>query len=187
MKSKKLIIIVGGLFTIFAGYVFFNSLTVPEHVHSRDDAAESGTNQSGKVLGNIKKLEIQVRNNPEDFVLIMDLGHAYLGAEQYVKSVDIFRKARRLKPNEPEVLTDLGISLRETSQPDEAIELFEKVIRIDPQYGEAWLQAAIIYRYNIKDNQKALEYFQKFSTIEPQSKAAQAVKEEISRIKAELQ
>jgi tetratricopeptide (TPR) repeat protein len=186
LKYKIIILIVGGLFIIFAGYSYFDSLTVPEHIHSRDDGPQNRPDQSQNMLENVNKLEARVQNNPDDFVLIMNLGHAYLGTKQYAKGVEIFKKASQMRPQNPESHVDLGIALRETGKTEDAIDLFEKVIRNNPQYGEAWLQAAIVYRYNIKDNLKALNYFKKFLLIEPDSETAPRVKQEIERIETEM-
>jgi tetratricopeptide (TPR) repeat protein len=186
MPLKMIIYLLIGTFAIFALSMYLSMLGPPDHIHSRDDVPKSDLDQSQNIAENIKKLEAQVQINPKDFTLIMDLGHTYLGTKQYVKGVEIFKKARQLRPQDPEVQVDLGIALRETGQIKEATDMFEKVIRSNPQYGEAWLQAAVVYRYNVKDNIKALEHFQKFLLIEPESEMTPRVKQEIEQIKIEI-
>lgn len=185
-KLKISFIVVISLFTIYTIYSFVNSLEEPKHIHSRDDAPRGSANQTSRTAGDIKELETQLQNNPGDYVLIMKLGHAYLENQQFAKAVEIFRKAVQLKPQEAEPQVDLGIALRQNRQIDEALAALNRATKSFPEYGEAWLQLGVLNRFNLKNNQKALQYFQKFLSLEPRGETGPQIKEEIERIKMDM-
>ncbi len=187
LNIKNILITVLILFFIYAGYLFKDSLTVPEHIHSRDDNPQSDVRQpEGIDTGQIKELVEQVKNDSNNFSLLMKLGRAYSESVEYVSAVEIFTKAMKLNPQNPEVRVDLGIALRQTGRIKEALELFEAVKKEAPEFGEVWLQLGIIYRFSLKNNQRALEYFQTFLTLEPKSEMTGRVKKEIEQIKGKM-
>ena len=58
----------------------------------------------------------------------------------------------------------------------QAVEMYQKALIMDPDNAEACLQLGIIYDDNLKDEQQAIHYYQKFLAIQPQSEMAERVK-----------
>lgn len=186
MKPKMFLMIMGGLFTLFVVYLFFGSLEPPDHIHSRDDVPQQQQSQSTDLASTISMLEMQLQQNPNDDALLMQLGHAYMENQQYAEGEEIFRKVSELNPQNPESRVDLGICLRQTGEVEQALQMLQKATTDFPQYGDGWLQLAVLYRDNLQENKRALEYFQKYLQVEPQSNLAPQVRQEVERIKRQL-
>ena len=185
-KARIILLILGAIFVLWTGYLFISSLEQPEHVHSRDDAPQqTNTNQQNSAEA-IKALEARLQAEPDNFDILNHLGHLYLDSKQYEKAETIFRKAIEVKPENPEVRVDLGTALRGRGRFTEALEVLLNTTRKFPEYGDAWLQLGVLYRFNLLDNEKALENFRKFLLLESGSKLAPRVRQEIERIESEL-
>lgn len=182
MKPKVMFLIIGSFFVIYTGYLFFRSLKPPDHIHSRDDAPQKQQDQSTDFASTISVLQLKLQQDPGNEALLMQLGHAYLEDNQPGKGVAVFKKASELNPRNPEALVDMGVCLRQTGETGEAKKILEGVTRNFPQFGDGWLQLAVFYRDNLGENNKALEYFQKFLEVEPQNSLAPQVRQEIERL-----
>lgn len=185
-RVKLWFIIALVLFFIYVAYLFVNSLERPDHIHSRDDVPQNQSGQSSQTDNSIKELETRLKTNPNDFSLLLNLGHAYMDNRQYASAAEVFAKATELKPKNAEAHVDLGNALRQDGDVNQALSILEKATKDFPEYGEGWLQLGLIYRLNLGDNRRALEYFQKFLEQDSESPIAPQVKNEIEQIKKEM-
>lgn len=71
-------------------------------------------------------------------------------AGQFEEALELFKKARKEEPNNPDVLNMLAFSQRKTGKIDQAIENYQKALSLRPRFpeareylGEAYLQAAL--------------------------------------------
>ncbi len=186
VKPRTIFVSMIVLLAVFAGYLFIGSLEPPSHIHSRDDVPAGGQDQNAQLTATIQKLEKQLQEDPNNFQLIMHLGHAYLDAEQHEKAVAIFTRAIKIDPQNAEAHTDLGVSLRKAGKLMEALQILEAVTRDFPDYSDGWLQLGALYRFELNENQKALVCFQKYLELEPQSQLGPRVKREIEQIQKEM-
>lgn len=186
ITPKNIFIVLGSLFFLFVGYLFINSLEQPKHIHSRDDVPQKTSNGSEDLKTVIRNLEKQLQGNPDNYSTLLNLGHAYLESRNYQKAGNIFARAVMVNPRSPEARTDLGVALRNSGQIDEALKHLEKVTTDFPDYADGWLQLGSIYRFQLKENRKALDSFQKFLLLDSKSELDPQVKTEIKRIEAEL-
>lgn len=185
-KPKHIFIIMGFLFSLFIVYLYFNSLQEPEHIHSRDDAPQSSSDKSGELKNVIEDLEKQLQDNPENLAILINLGHVYMESQMYEKAVAIFTRAVKVDPRSAEANTDLGIALKNAGRVEEGLRYLEKATKEFPDYPEAWLQLGALYRFDLKQNRKALDSFKKFLALEKQSELVPRVQEEIKRIEQEM-
>ncbi|NOX90030.1 MAG: tetratricopeptide repeat protein [Calditrichaeota bacterium] len=174
------------LFSIFALYLWINSLEAPSHTHSEDEGSQDRTAQIENIKKSITELEKRLETNPDDFNILMALGHAYLELQNFKEAQKYFGKAAQINPESAEAQTDLALTLSKNNSVKDALAILEKVTKTFPDYGDGWLQLAVIYRFSLKDNEKALYNFQKFMEVEKQSELIPRVKEEIKKIKAEM-
>jgi len=187
MSKPKLVI--SGLVVvllIYTVYMFVNSLDEPTHVHSRDDAPRTEESASVDNNQNTGQLEQQLQDRPDDFVLLMTLGHAYLDQENFESAQEVFRRAVEVNPQSAEAWTDLAIVLKMNGFVDKALANLQKVTKDFPDYAEGWLQLGVIYRFDKEENEKALASFQKFIELERNSELVPRVQQEIQKIQAEL-
>ncbi len=187
VKPRAIFISMIVLLAVFSAYLFVGSLEPPSHIHSRDDVPAGGQSQNTELAATIQNLEKQLQEDPDNIQIIMHLGHAYLDAQQNEKAVEIFTRAVEIDPQNAEAHTDLGVSLRKTGQLMAALQRLEKVTRDFPEYSDGWLQLGALYRFELDEDRKALECFQKFLEMEPQSQLVPRVKQEIERIKKEME
>ncbi|MCH8127262.1 tetratricopeptide repeat protein [candidate division KSB1 bacterium] len=191
-KQTTVILSLATVFFLFSGYHFVNALKKgPEHIHSRDDAPKNQqqTNQQvPDVLTHeeMHALEEQLKLDPENFENLRHLGHLYLEERLPGKAVEVFRKAALLNPSALDVYVELGVALRQNGQPDQAAEVLTRISNSVPEFTDAWLQLAITYRFGLEDNQKALQAFEKFLTLDSESPIVAQVKQEIEAIKSEM-
>jgi len=59
---------------------------------------------------------------------------------------------------------------------EKAVEMYEKAVILDPGNAEGYLQLGIIYDDNIKDEEKAVEYYRRYLQLDPDSDKAQRVR-----------
>ena len=60
---------------------------------------------------------------------------------------------------------------------EKAVEMYEKAVILDPSNADAYLQLGIIYDDNIKDEERAVEYYRRYLRLDPDSDKAQRVRE----------
>ncbi len=186
IKPKTIIIGMTALFFVFAAYYFFKTLEPPSHIHERDDVPAGETAAPGDLIKRIRSLEAQLEKEPENYEILMALGHALLENRQFPKAAKIFQRAASANPESAEASVDLGIALKESGQIEEARQQFEQTVKNFPDYPEGWLQLAVIYRRQLGDNEKALLGFRKFLELDSKSPLAPRIKEEIASIEKEL-
>ena len=72
------------------------------------------------------------------------------------------------------------------NKPKEALEQFQKALAIDPNHEDACLQIAYIYEEQFNDNDKAIEYYNRFLEISSNERIKEKVKLWIEEAKASL-
>ncbi|HGY56269.1 MAG TPA: tetratricopeptide repeat protein [Caldithrix abyssi] len=185
-RSKIILLVAGVAFTLYVGNIYFKSLKPPDHIHSRDDVPQ-GNAQQGPSPQEIKALEARLANEPDNLQLVFELGHIYLNTGQYLKAEEIFLKGTESWPDNAEMLVDLGVAQRGLGKINEALSTLSQATQKFPEYGDSWLQLAVLYRFNLKNNKKALDYFEKYLSLEDEGETASKVRQEIKRIKNEMQ
>ena len=185
-KIKIGFLIVAIVFSVYVGNIYFETLSPPDHIHSRDDVPQ-GNAQPGPSPQEIEALEARLANEPDNLQLVFELGHVYLNTGQYLKAEEIFRKGTESWPDNAEMLVDLGVAQRGLGKTNEALSTLSQATQQFPEYGDSWLQLAVLYRFNLKNNTKALDYFEKYLSLEDEGETASKVRQEIKRIKNEMQ
>jgi tetratricopeptide (TPR) repeat protein len=71
------------------------------------------SHHSAPVLGEIKSLNQQIQENPDDPFLVYQLGVAYLEADRPQPARDAFQRAYKLAEENPEIILELGERLTE--------------------------------------------------------------------------
>ena len=185
-KIKIGFLIVATAFSIYVGNIYFKTLSPPDHIHSRDDVPQNNTGQN-VTAQDISNLEKRVKEEQDNLLLWLQLGHAYINIQDYAKAEELFREGSQRWPDNAEMLVDWGVALRGLERYSEAQTVYVNATQKFPEYGDGWLQLAVLYRFDLKDRQKALQYFEKYLTLEEEGETAARVRQEIKRIKNEMQ
>ncbi len=187
--TTKILLMFGAIFFLFAGYLFVQQLGPPKHPHEHPEEEETvkeAESPQSELDRRILDLRTRLQMDPQDFNLLMALGHAYLEARKFDNAVEIFELALIVNPESAEALVDLGIALREGNNPLEGKAKLEEAVQKFPTYADGWLQLGVTYRYFLKNNQEALRCFQEFLKLQKTGSLVSQIRDEVSKIKAEL-
>jgi TolB-like protein/class 3 adenylate cyclase/Flp pilus assembly protein TadD len=75
--------------------------------------------------------------------------------------------ARRLQPNDPDILADLSAALSFSGQPQKALSLIQKAMELNPNHPEWYLGVSGIALLLTGDSKRASEHLQAWSDISP--------------------
>ena len=135
---------------------------VPGSFEADQQAAEKA-----RLNEKIKQLKYALEKDPQNMDILVQLGNNYFDTDQHYASIDSYKKALEINPDMPNVLVDLGIMYRRTDKIDLALEMFNKAIEVDPKHSFAHSNRGIVYKYDLKEYQKAIDNFKKFIELAP--------------------
>jgi Flp pilus assembly protein TadD len=80
------------------------------------------------------KFQAQLRDDPENPILLSNLGMIYIMKKEYEKALTLLQKAIALDPRIPQAHNNLGIVLLELGRVAEARKEFETALKLKPNY-----------------------------------------------------
>lgn len=132
----------------------------------------------------ISMLEGIVAKDPGNRNAWVQLGHNYFDSQQPMKAVEAYGKALELDGNDPDVLTDQGVMFRQLGWYDRAIENFNRASQIAPDHAQSLFNLGIVYRYDLKDLEKARKAWERYLAISPSGPGADKIRSELEFLKA---
>jgi Flp pilus assembly protein TadD len=139
------------------------------------------TNNFEKALSSYKKaLEL----NPDNALVYGNLGNLYLTAQNLDLAEESFRKAFKLNPKLTEVNNGLGAVYFQRGDFLAAEGYFRKSVELAPSNYLAYYNLLILYARKLKENDKALEIYQKIKE-KFYVHLSQQERDEIEKIKLE--
>ena len=136
--------------------------------------------------GSLAHLEARTRDAPGDAQAWIDLGRAALAAGMPERAVVALRRAERLSPEDPAVLSALGLALvrMEGDRVGDAAEtLFRRVLALDPQDPSARFHLGLA-AYQRQDRTTALRIWRALAAEAPADAAWKTALDERIRIAA---
>jgi tetratricopeptide (TPR) repeat protein len=160
----------------------------------KQQQAQWGTGQTGqrpvvapalavKSPEEIGQLESLAQANPKNVNAWIALGNAQMDAQQYAVAIISYQRALDLDPKNVDVRVDMGTCYRGIGQSDRAIEEYRKALKINPRHPNAYLNTGVVYAYDLHRPKDALRAFERYLEIYPQAPNAEAVREEIRKLK----
>lgn len=151
------------------------------------------TKQADKSHGtaNVQQLIAQYKaalaNNPKDVDTLIGLGDLYLNSNNVRDAYQTLLTAQKVAPDNTHILNDLGSIYLKINRYDQALASYEEAYRIDPSHGSSLLSVAMIYSRYKGDKNKALQLLEEFLAGNPEPQLAADAKQEIARIRQEVQ
>lgn len=130
----------------------------------------------------IQLLENVVATTPENRGAWVQLGHSYYDANQPVKAIEAYNKALAIDPNDPDVLTDQGVMFRQLGWFDRAEENFLKASQINPAHHQSLYNLGVVYRYDLKDINRAREAWTRYLQVNPSGPGADSIRRELDAL-----
>jgi cytochrome c-type biogenesis protein CcmH/NrfG len=121
--------------------------------------------------GQIAALETETRQNPSNLAAWINLGNLYFDTDQFEKSIQAYRKALELKPDNADVLTDMGVMHRKAGRPEEAIKAFDQATAVDPKHEVSRLNKGIVLLHDLQDPAGAIRAWEGLLEINPMAMA----------------
>lgn len=147
---------------------------------------------------NATMYESMVSKNTSDTTSWVNLGNTYSdwglylaiqkkdnrqAAEKWQKAANAYQKALKLNPSNLEVRTDLGSVYYYLGDFQLAMKHFEEVLSREPTMPQALFNMGLAARAN-EENQKAINYFEKFIEYYPDNPNTENAKKIIEEIKS---
>jgi tetratricopeptide (TPR) repeat protein len=92
----------------------------------------------------IDTLKAKLFDDPNNELLLSDLGDAYFESQRFQEAIPIYEKAATINPQNPDVLNDLALSYYYTGKREQALDTVNRAIEADPAYKYAWLTKGFI-------------------------------------------
>ncbi len=86
-----------------------------------------------------------------------ELGYVYLYRKEHDSSINAYKWAMQLNPNDPDIMSDMADSLAHSGQAEAALELMGKAMRLNPFYPDQYLWHLSGIFYNLKEYRRVIE------------------------------
>jgi cytochrome c-type biogenesis protein CcmH/NrfG len=170
-KETALLIALGALALGFFGGVFFGVYKSGPTVKGGMGAGTPPVAAARDLQDQIAGLEAETRRNPANAAAWVELGNAYFDSDQVKPSIEAYRKALDLQPNNADVATDMGVMLRKDGRPQDAVQAFDRAIAINPKHEISRLNKGIVLLHDLQDGPGALRAWEGLLEVNPMAMA----------------
>jgi len=109
--------------------------------------------------------------NPYNFEVIFLLGSLQIQTKNFIKAIQLLKKATQIQSNHKSAHNYLGIAFYKLGELQKAIGCHEKAIQIDPNYAEAHNNLGLVFK-ELGELQKAIGCHEKAIQIDPNNSDA---------------
>ena len=171
--------------TIISGALIFviqrSGTEMPEQSGNSQAEQSPLRPETGKIREHIGHLEEQLKKDPNNHDVLIDLGNGYYDLSEPSKAIEYYERALQIRPNNAGVMVDLGAMYRQNGDADKAIELFNKAIQVDPQLPQAYFNLGMVLRSEKNDAIGAAKAWKKYLELDPNSQAREFLQEQIEQ------
>jgi tetratricopeptide (TPR) repeat protein len=110
--------------------------------------------------------EATLRYTPNNERIYINLGNAYLKADNHGEALKAYKRAIELNPRSAGAYNDLGNLYLKLKNSEEAIAAYKKTLELDPKFASAYNNLGAIY-YDMKRQDDAINVLQKAISLDP--------------------
>jgi Tfp pilus assembly protein PilF len=107
-------------------------------------AATQTAGGGAPMMAEINALKERVQKNPKDAQAWSRLANIYQDAGMFEPSIEFYRRAIELVPNNADLLTDMGICYQGLKQFDKALEILERAQTADPAHWQSLYNIVVV-------------------------------------------
>jgi len=183
--SNKKIIQFAALFVICAAVLYF---FIPENIHKDAMAPEPADRfsdaQLAQLHGQIDKLKAELAANPHDLNLLVRIANVYFDINHFDEAIDYYERALKLNPDNALIVTDCAIMYFQKGDVEKALLYLDRAIALEPNLAQAYFNKGLILMTARGDATGAVEVWQKFLEISPESEEAKFIKQQLQAIQS---
>lgn len=103
-----------------------------------------------------------------DATTLQMLGHCYFDQAEYNEAIEYYTRSLQIR-EDANIYNFIGVAYSHMRDFESALEPFEKAVELDPNLAPVYENLAALYGYRLqeKDYKKAVECYQKFLILEP--------------------
>jgi len=110
----------------------------------------------------IRQPDLALKGENPDKIIHLNLGYAYGSKERIEEAISEYQKALEYDPKDKDIHYNLGFLLSRKNRYKEAIKEYEKSIKGSAEDREVYYNMAVIYASDLKDQNSAKKYMEKF-------------------------
>jgi len=122
----------------------------------------------------IAALQKETAQDPANAAAWIELGNAYFDTDQYEKSIQAYRRALDLKPDNADVWTTWGHAAQ-AGRSQDAVKAFDQAIAVNPKHEVSRLNKGIVLFHDLQDTAGALRAWEGLLEINPTAMAPAGV------------
>jgi len=154
---------------------------VPDNEHALIKAGDSLYNQKKYDEAVMKYLQA-LGMNDNNATTCLKLGNLYKLKKDATNSSIFYQKALKIDPSYTDAWFNLGLVYAETGNYSDCKKCLSRVIVLDPSYTYAYYAMGLAYESE-KNNEKAIEFYQRFANLNKDEKTNQDVINKINSLK----
>jgi len=122
--------------------------------------------EAGKTAEAIPSFQAALRENPNHFIAMVNLGNAYRQQRQWREARETLAQALTIRPEDPEGNYAMGMVFAETDETARGFDYLQKALKARPAYPEALNNLGVLY-LRTRHRDEAVASFQECIRIAP--------------------
>jgi len=137
-----------------------------------------------KLSRDIAQLEDIVKQDPNNYQALVQIGNDYFDLGEAQKSVDAYTRALAIKDGDPNVLTDLGVMYRQLKDFPKALAMFRKAAAASPTHPQSRMNIGVVLMHDLNDPKGAIAAWEDYLRVAPNDPNAENIRRSIAELRA---
>ncbi len=146
-----------------------------------DSAPPAGGTEAQRDM--IAELELRLAQNPNDFLLLSDLGNLHFEIQDFPGAIGYYERALAIAPDDANIRTDLGTALYYSDSPAEALAEFERSLELEPGHPQTLFNMGVVLLESRNDTEGAIELWERLIEMNPGYPQNPMVQQEIDQLR----